>query len=75
MSEIGERGAAAANAPQDYDEILDDCKPEEATLVATEEAKRDIAKTVNELVRTNSLTKPPSKKGSMELDGSDGEQV
>ena len=75
MSEIGERGAAAANAPQDYDEILDDCKPEEATLVATEEAKRDIANTVNELVRTNSLTKPPSKKGSMELDGSDGEQV
>ena len=68
MSEIGERGAAAADAPPEYDEILDDCRPEDAKLVATEEAKRDIAATVNELVRTNSLTKPPSKKGSMELD-------
>ena len=67
MSEIGQRGAAAATGPPELDEtLLDD--PEEAKLIANEEAQKEIAHTVNELVRTNSLTNAPQKKGSMELD-------
>ena len=53
MSEIGVKGAAAADGP---DESLLDGDPEEAKLVATQEALQEVGKTVNELVRTNSLT-------------------
>ena len=49
MSEIGEKGAAATND----DTLIHD--PEEAQLVATQEALREMGNTVNELVRTNSL--------------------
>ena len=58
MSEIGEKGASAANNP---DESLIDGDPEEAKLVATQEALKEVGQTVNELVRTNSLTKQKSK--------------
>ena len=68
MSEIGEKGAAAAQGSPGRDESLLDGDPEDAKLVATEEAQKEIAHTVNELVRTNSLTKAPSKKGSLELE-------
>ena len=51
MSEIGQKGAAATND----DTLLDD--PEEAQLVATQEALQEVGNTVNELVRTNSLSK------------------
>ena len=61
MSEIGEKGAAAATGPPEHNESLLDGDPEDAKLVATEEAQKDIARTVNELVRTNSLTNPPGK--------------
>ena len=58
MSEIGEKGAAAATGPPELDEtLLHD--PEEAKLIANEEAQKEIAHTVNELVRTNSLTNGP----------------
>ena len=67
MSEIGQRGAAAAEGPPELDETLIG-DPEEAKLIATEEAQKEIAETVNVLVRTNSLKNgPPSKKGSVEL--------
>ena len=67
MSEIGQRGAAAAEGPPELDETLMH-DPEDAKLIATDEAQKEIAHTVNELVRTNSLKNgPPSKKGSMEL--------
>ena len=51
MSEIGEKGAAATND----ESLLHD--PEEAKLVATQEALKEMGDTVNELVRTNSLSK------------------
>ena len=51
MREIGQKGAAATND----DTLLDD--PEEAQLVATQEALQEVGNTVNELVRTNSLSK------------------
>ena len=35
MSEIGEKGVAAAHGPADLDEsLLDDCDPEDAKLVS-----------------------------------------
>ena len=58
MSEIGERGAAAAGGP---DETLLDGDPDDAQLMATEEALKEVGDKVNELVRTNSLTKQTSK--------------
>ena len=74
MSEIGQRGAAAAEGPPELDETLAH-DPEEAKLIATDDAKKEIAHTVNTLVRTNSLKNgPPSKKGSMELDDIDEEK-
>ena len=67
MSEIGQKGAAVADGPAELDETLVD-DPEDAKLVANQEAEKEIAHTVNELVRTNSLTKGRhSKKGSVEL--------
>ena len=49
MSEIGEKGAEAAKGLPD-DESLLDGDPEDAKLVATEEAQQEIANTVNELL-------------------------
>ena len=60
--------------PPELDETLAH-DPEEAKLIATDDAKKEIAHTVNTLVRTNSLKNgPPSKKGSMELDDIDEEK-
>ena len=60
MSEIGVKGAAAAEG-QGPDESLLDGDPEEAKLVATQEALQEVGQKVNELVRTNSLTQQKSK--------------
>ena len=55
MSEIGAKGAAAASEETSDEDLLHD--PEEAKLVATQEALKEVGDTVNELVRTNSLAK------------------
>lgn len=71
MSEIGEKGVAAAQGPPLQDESLLDCDPNDAELVATEEALAEVGRTVNELVRTNSLPRERSGltgKPSIELD-------
>ena len=57
MSQIGEKGAAAAEDTHD-ETLLDD--PEDAILEATDEALKEVGSTVNMLKRTNSLTKQTS---------------
>ena len=52
MSEIGEKGAAATND----DSLMHD--PEEAKLVATQEALKEMGNTVNALVRSNTFGEP-----------------
>ena len=52
MSEIGEKGAAATND----DSLMHD--PEEAKLVATQEALKEMGNTVNALVRANTFDEP-----------------
>ena len=75
MNKIGQKGATTVDGPPELDDKLAD-DPENAQLIATDEAQKEIAHTVNELVRTNSLTNGPhATKGPMELDGIDEENL
>ena len=58
MNKIGQKGEAAADGPPEMDDTLAD-DPENAKLIATDEAQKEIAHTVNELVRNNVLANEP----------------